>query len=187
MQEFPPYETLLQRYAEAETAVKTVENLVGDFIMPSINQLRYAGRHLAEYLTLSDDNNEKLNQYNEFVSHCDRAEREAWELGIIYLLEWINDFDKYYRSITVTDVIQNYIYTRKKIRSIQEFLDTSPMNGQNHNKIQFKENFIELREIYDSYDLCQQELNKKLMHATNQVLFSLIAILLTILGIILSL
>ncbi|MDA3895703.1 MAG: hypothetical protein PF482_06100 [Desulfobacteraceae bacterium] len=38
-------------FAEAEKAIKYIEDFGGELVVPSVNQLRYTGNHLVRYLS----------------------------------------------------------------------------------------------------------------------------------------
>lgn len=177
---------LKKHFSDAEIALKTVEEITQEVLIPSVNQLRYAGRHLTDLLTETDQ--EKIDHhFKEFFIHCNRAERDAWEVGIISLLNEIKEFDRRYLGVTVSDIIPNYVETRKKINQIRDFLSTSPQNGQEENKIHFKEKYLELKDIYYTYDLSISELNKKLKNQGSQVLYTILGIIIALIGLIYTL
>ncbi len=104
------YKELHDLFALAEKKIKRVEQINHEGLsIPSVNQLRYAGRHCLDSL-VSDDEEVENNIY-EAKDHCKRAIYDAMEIGIVTILEKIQIFNKDYKYITITDVLPDYIST----------------------------------------------------------------------------
>lgn len=94
----------------AERKVKEVEQLSQELSVPSINELKYVGYHLARAFC-ADDTAELSRQISKGKGHCQRAIYDAHEVGIIYLLERIRAFKERYpkRSHLIAEAIDDYI------------------------------------------------------------------------------
>ncbi len=115
-------------FENAESKVKEVEQLAQDLSIPSINELRYVGYHLARALCENDDNQLSL-QIEKARGHCKRAIYDAHEIGIIYMLEQIKLFKESYKTHACsvlevipayTDELSNASKASKFITQIQE-------------------------------------------------------------------
>lgn len=100
MDNFPPeiaakLDKIVQLFGEAELDIKEVEGLQEQLVIPSINQLRYAGYHLAKaYRRNAAD--------EEFVlaeRHCKRAIFDTGESAIFFYLTYFNKFHSAYGGL----------------------------------------------------------------------------------------
>lgn len=102
-------EEIVRLFDEAEEKLKDIELLNSELPIPAINQLRYAGYHLAR--ALCEKNSKEIDiQINKAKGHCKRAIYDTHEVGIIYLLEEIKSFgekDTYF-SHFIIEIIPNY-------------------------------------------------------------------------------
>jgi hypothetical protein len=77
---------IIDLFDKAEDKVKEVEQLAQELSVPSINELRYVGYHLAR--SFCEDNPQEINtQISKAQGHCKRAIYDAHEIGIIFMLE----------------------------------------------------------------------------------------------------
>lgn len=98
----------LQKYTDAfhraESALKTVENTIvflpcgfdsndGGPFTPSVNELRYAGKHLVDFLEKGN-----TDSVNRGIAHCLRAEFDAYDCAIQFLLTECRDFHRLAQS-----------------------------------------------------------------------------------------
>ena len=75
-------------FNEAEVALKQYERINLLNLLPAVNELRYAGRHLLEAENaISEEEREKHEA--QAIDHCERAKWDAKEATIISLLEFI--------------------------------------------------------------------------------------------------
>ena len=89
----------------SERKIKKVECLDKRIAIPAINELRYAGYHLVQFLKDNDRN----GSLEKAKNHCKRAIYDASECGIVYCLERIDQFKDDYRLVEVAPVIPLYI------------------------------------------------------------------------------
>ncbi len=75
-------------FNEAEVALKQYERINLLNLLPAVNELRYAGRHLLEAENaISEEEREKHEA--QAIDHCERAKWDAKEATIISLLDFI--------------------------------------------------------------------------------------------------
>lgn len=101
---------IVDLFDEAERKVKEVEQFSQELSVPSINELRYVGYHLAR--ALCEDNADAVaDQLKKARGHCQRAIYDAHEIGIIHMLEQIRAFKDGYQksSHVVVEVIPDYV------------------------------------------------------------------------------
>lgn len=96
-------------FDKAENKVKEVEQFAQELSIPSINELRYVGYHLARAMCESDEH-ELSCQIEKATGHCKRAIYDAHEIGIIYMLERVRLFKDAYspHASSVLEVIPAY-------------------------------------------------------------------------------
>jgi len=101
--------TVIEFFDRAEVLVKEIERLDGNLSIPSINQLRYVGYHLARALC-RDDSGSTDAEIEKARNHCQRAIYDAHEIGIIYQLETVKAFSKAHseHSSLVIEVVPTY-------------------------------------------------------------------------------
>jgi len=86
---------IVSLFDKAEDKVKEVEFLAQEISIPSINELRYVGYHLAR--SFCEEDKDKLDtQIDKATRHCKRAIYDAHEIGIIFMLEQIKIFKERY-------------------------------------------------------------------------------------------
>lgn len=107
--------SIVTLFEESEIKLKEVEQFTQDLSIPSINELRYAGYHLAKAICYEEtgDNNQLNCEIDKAKGHCKRAVYDAHEMGIIYVLEKIKLFNEQYTDhmSVVVEVMPNYSET----------------------------------------------------------------------------
>ena len=101
--------TLLNLFKQAEVKIKNVEQITSEGVLiPSINQLRYAGHHIVRSL-LSDDKKELQAERSSAINHVKRAIYDIDEALLIYYIDSAVNFkEKYNDSGFTTEIIDNY-------------------------------------------------------------------------------
>jgi len=82
---------VLRFFDIAEQRVKEVEQLHQNLSVPSINQLRYCGYHLVRAL-VKTSHEEVEKETSKAIQHCQRAIYDAYEIGIVFMLEQVRLF-----------------------------------------------------------------------------------------------
>lgn len=102
-------ERLLAEYASAESRIKSCERHTLASPTAAVNQMRYAGRHLLDYMNLDEsEKNEAARRecLEKAINHSRRASFDALETLIFSQLEFIADFQNICR--TKRDVLSVY-------------------------------------------------------------------------------
>lgn len=163
---------LYELFKEAETNIKLAEldgNSQG-FSLPSINELRYAFKHLTIYLK-----EDKIEEFTECKAHIKRAICDALEMRIIISLERIRLFDSRYRFVSISPVIPNWIDLRRKLENAKESL---AFNDESKERITvLKDSLKSVKEVLETIEAARSELNKILFKRFFSVIGAIIAFL----------
>lgn len=100
----------------AEEKIKLVENLNLELSIPAINELRYAGYHITQFIA-SETLDAANEEFGKAEKHCKRAIYDAAEAGVTYQLEMIKIFQTDFRNLNIRKVISNYGEIRDKIKA----------------------------------------------------------------------
>lgn len=123
---------LFECFRDAENEVKKFEKEYGDVPIPSINELRYAGYHIAEAAKSSSSEVSINNNIDLALNHCKRAKYDVHEASTMLVLEKIKDFNDRYRRLTeTTEVISGYVETLQEIDEISEKLQETIPSAYN--------------------------------------------------------
>jgi hypothetical protein len=154
------FQRYLDRFAQAEKIVKEIQRADEEVVIPAINQLRYAGRHIFEYL--ADPNHEDSQKHlNEIDAHISRATFDALEAGVLFLLGEVKEFKAFARLVTVTDVIPNYLDYMKDVRKIKVYLAGIENRDFRDDTDKLYQMYKELEEICHSLEDAKEEIAKK--------------------------
>jgi hypothetical protein len=169
---------LYELFKEAETNIKLAE-LDGNnqgFSLPSINELRYAFKHLTIYLK-----EDRIEEFTECKAHVKRAICDALEMRILIGLERIKLFDSRYRFVSISPVIPNWIGLRRKLENAKE---TLAFNDESKERIATLKDALEsVKEVLETIEAAKSELNKNLFRRLFSVAGAIMAFLATCLTI----
>jgi len=163
---------LYELFKEAETNIKLAEldgNSQG-FSLPSINELRYAFKHLTIYLK-----EDKLEEFTECKAHIKRAICDALEMRIIISLERIRLFDSRYRFVSISPVIPNWIDLRRKLENAKESLAFCDESKERITVL--KDSLKSVKDVLETIEAARSELNKILFRRFFSVIGTIIAFL----------
>ena len=111
---------VLTEYRRAERAIRRNERLILALPLPPINQLRYAGFHLAKSGTLTSPRDIEQELDHAFC-HCKRAWFDAFDDIVVRLLEFYRDFrEKNYPEEAITHYYPEYQQVRDEVVKIVE-------------------------------------------------------------------
>ena len=135
------FKILLNLFEQAETKIKNVEQITSEGVLiPSINQLRYAGHHIVRSL-LSDDAKERQAERVKAINHVKRAIYDIDESLLIYYIESAVCFkEKYNDSGFVTGVVTDY---PEKLATLDEANKSIQQLRENNNNYQDREQFYQ--------------------------------------------
>ncbi|MCL2207642.1 MAG: hypothetical protein FWB90_06045 [Fibromonadales bacterium] len=125
------------------------------YFQPSVNELRYAARHLLNYLV-----NNKDVDYEESKAHILRAIYDARDMLLLLYYEKINEFEKFYKSVSISNSIANWVQIRARLNKIK-MLSADP-EFKNNNREEFDRTYNEVKDIWTLIDAAIPELDKQL-------------------------
>ena len=107
-------------FAQVEHRLKRIEyHADGRLNIPCVNQLRYVGYHLLNYI-VADNEHEIL----EAEDHCARALYDAYEVEALYYLKTFQDFQAEFIDLPIADSVAEYLIWCEAHESIAEFVRT---------------------------------------------------------------
>jgi len=180
---------LVTLFKRAESQIKTLELLyedVGLYFHP-VNQLRYAGYHIVRAIESSEGGKEKEEQCNRAKRHCQRAIYDASEMAIVYCLSEIDNFQQDYKNMDIAPTVDNYLDIKQVAREAQDLIKTTDHTKREEKYEECDALFGPLKSHVDRLNDARPELNKRLTHRRNSLLFTLIFIALGVVGIFVSL
>jgi len=156
------YKSILKWYSKAEKTLKEIEHLNGEGLhIPTINELRYAGRHIIDAIN-STDKNAVFDDLKEAENHCVRALYDVCEVGILFYFEKIRLFDQSYKFMNVSSVFPGYINDKKRLSEIQEYISTHTRKDFINDEFKKLLGYLkEIKDIYKSFEVCTIELDRK--------------------------
>ena len=122
---------LFAEYTSAEDKIKSCERYTLASPMVAVNQMRYAGCHILEYLKCDDKDGNLAKRYESIakaMNHCKRASFDALETLIFAQLEFIADFQSLCRTKRdVQSVYPDYVSDYSSLAALQERLQSFKM------------------------------------------------------------
>lgn len=158
-------EKLQTFFNQADALVKEVEDFIGEAGIPALNEMRYAGYHLAHSILLGDC---KFcdEQITSAINHCKRACYEASEAGIVMALIKFEEFRDDYKTLVVSDVLQNWQNIQKDFRNVhQTHLEADRAKGDDDRSGDYDSRmtaFRTLRGHCENIECARDDLNVKL-------------------------
>ncbi|NQU63592.1 MAG: hypothetical protein HQ517_04825 [SAR324 cluster bacterium] len=168
-------------YNIAENILKEVGNYTSELTIPSINQLRCAGQHIIRALKTIEPE-EYQDSIAEAKRHCTRAIFDAAEVGLQYSLNKITSFRENYQSVSITDVLPDYIKYLEKAKKARDLLDQNNSSEERGKYCdECYQNFLLLKRIVDRLDTATEELAKIMIRQRRNTLLVLSGIALAFL------
>lgn len=169
-------EELERRYREADKLAKEVENFRDEAVIPALNELRNAGRHLID--CISPDGQIKANgQYRAALSHCDRATYEAAEAGILTCANIVRVYRSTFANVPISRYVPQYPEIRAEVAAALRELELgrSPEVDPATRSEEYMSHFRNLRERCDLLegaqdDLCLAQAEFRATEATERTL-----------------
>lgn len=153
-------------FDSAEDKVKEVEQLAQELSVPSINELRYVGYHLAR--AFCEEDPQELNiQITKAKGHCKRAIYDAHEIGIIFMLEQIKLFKEEYSqfSSSVIEVLPSYTQELATASKASRFIAEVKEKHRNNRDTYYKKcepHYLSLRDIFDKLTIAEPLINQNI-------------------------
>ncbi len=159
---------LVRLFRLAEEKIKLVENLNQALSIPAINELRYAGFHMSQFLAGGDKAEEQLSKAE---SHCKRAIYDAVEAGVTHQLEVIAKFQDDFRLLIISETIPDYRKIKEEANDARDLI-LEPRAPEEREAYYEKcsEHLENLRKAQKKLDLYREDLLKALKRQSNKSL-----------------
>ena len=151
----------------AEKRIKQIEFNEG-LILPAVNELRYAGKHLINSLADSNIKSQE-NELRKAEKHCMRAIYDASEAGVLYSIRQYQDFRTRYKSLSLSNYYDDF---DTMVETAEKAIDTIEKGPTDAHK---DSHYNELYEMYSELSLVVKKFFRKqddLNIALNQFKFS---------------
>lgn len=134
-------------WGEAEKTIKLSEKLSGDALIPAINELRYAGRRMANAITAyydmesgSDKDREIKRHLTEARENCLKADHDAVDAIVYYIEKRLEELESFVGPSNIKKFFPGYTEIIKKINQVSENMSKSrdgkkDSREQRYNKI----------------------------------------------------
>lgn len=155
---------IISLFDKAEREIKQIERLNDELPMPSINELRYSGYHIARAWTAQqgDDATTMADELTKAKRHAERALYDAYEIGIQYHLGRIGGFKKDYKNFNVSSVLKDYADLRAQAnqanKHIQEVAEHTVGQREQHYQA-CAEHYARVAQIADRLDEARDDIN----------------------------
>jgi hypothetical protein len=145
-------------FAKVETRLKNIEyNADGNLSIPCINQLRYVGNHLLEYLV-----EKKETDLTDAEGHCARALFDAYEVEALYYLKTFQKLQEDYNDLAITDCVSDYLRWCRIAAEAKNFVrQHSQSNGRGTYYDAFELHVTALQDIHPLLPHARDALNRK--------------------------
>lgn len=182
-------EPVLDAFLDAEKIIKEVELTDQELIIPSINELRYAGRQLlVTYKCIQDQEDVKIisEELIKAKNNCHIARYDAYQAALYYYIEKINRFREEYKYYVISDIIENYIDHLLELGDALEFIGINSHSSQQIDFEGLEKHFFNLKRFYKKTTAAREDLNKKISADQKTTKRVVLVIGLTILAILVS-
>ena len=145
-------------FETAEQHLKDLERRYHrDLLVPAINQLRYAGKHLSRILAGSGDRDDEIR---DAIKHCKRAIYDASELEIIFLCEFFDEFQDTYGTVVITeDILPGYNAIVQQFDEAIDYIGQIDGDGREDYYSQCADHVVVLRRAHKAAKAARQPLN----------------------------
>lgn len=176
------FESVDELFSLAEDKLKLVERLENEgLLLPSINELRYAGFHLLKAINIEDDE-QRRDEIRKAQNHCERSIFDAYEVGIFGCIERINQFLFDYRNIPLGDIVPEINEIRTCVDDALDFIEDIPKDDRVSHYRQCEEQFERLYAFSRTTKAAREEANKRLEKVRRDTRNTLIATAATVVG-----
>ena len=172
-------------YALAERILKLTETLSDSVIVPTINELRYAGFHVLKAVT-EEDSDVAGRHLFKAKDHCERAVYDAASSGLVEITGTIKRFQAQYRDIAIADVVRDIADIRDRVGQAEQLLADGESSIESLDVEKVVNLLMALQEDSSNLDRHAPDLDVKLRERTKEtrrfVLIVAIPTALSILG-----
>lgn len=151
-------------FHEAERELKKIERVNDELPIPPVNELRYAGNHLAR--AWAAHNRDEAVVCNEEIDkaarHCQRSIYDAHEVGIQFYLKRIQMFQEEYRNVPVVTILKNYPDLRVEANEANEHIQIVAERHRGERDGYYnecREHYNKIKRVAEVLDAARDDLN----------------------------
>jgi len=118
-------------------------------VVPSINELRYAAKHISSAMQQDVSDEEREEQIRRAIRHCVRARLDALKAVVLFFARDFYQFSNDYRLLNINGTDQEKLNAhRKKIWSVLSALSRDHSQSTSEDCENMKRTIEELHDIY---------------------------------------
>ncbi|MDY0164767.1 hypothetical protein [Desulfobotulus sp.] len=153
-------QSIVRLFGKTEAVLKEIENTTSHMVVPVINELRYAGYHLTQYLQCK--NAEDLSKAK---NHCKRALFDAYDYRINLALMTIREFQQDYRLVNIGAIVNDYQALMRDVENIKKEVNSKIATHEIREEryVALEKHIENLVEIACRLNVAREELNKSLL------------------------
>jgi hypothetical protein len=166
-------EEYCKAFSTAETHLKNAEifiksEAIHGVVISAINELRYAGYHVAQALNPNSNltEAEKIKLYEEAIAHCRRSSFDSLDALFQFAIAQCTIFCKDYRLITISEIIPDYLADCQHLEEIKKEL--KPQDNKELRWANMEKHLGEVFHICEKWNIAREELNKILKKTQNE-------------------
>ncbi|HUY03721.1 MAG TPA: hypothetical protein VMV33_10575 [Rhodocyclaceae bacterium] len=145
------------KVVESRTEFLVDKEVRTGLLIPTINQLRYAGHHLLAYLTTGN-----ISDLDEAESHSTRALYDAYQAELLFYLRQFKAFQDSYDDMVMSETIAQYIEWQDRHEEVQTVIRTNFEAPDRGKYFEILSPHIEvLNKIHKHLPRARENLNKK--------------------------
>jgi hypothetical protein len=179
-------------FDRAEGLLKSLESvrLDGQYIglfMPTVNELRYAGRHLSDCL-LCTDARKITENLQKAKSHCQRAIYDACDAHLQALMFEFTMFREDFRKVVISDIMPEYLQILTAYEAAKTFLEQGRGAGASREAL-YEESLRHreaLERLCKNLPAAREDLNKRVRSFNKQATEQQIALVIGAAGLIVA-
>ena len=156
-------QTLQELFNKADVLVKEVEDFIGEAGIPALNEMRYAGYHLAHAILIQKCEFCE-DQITSAINHCKRSCYEASEAGIVIGLLKFDEFRNDYKTVVVSEIITEWPQIQKDFEQAQKDVNKGRARGGDDRSTDYEARMIAFRKIKEhcqTANYARDDLNAK--------------------------
>lgn len=134
-----------ESYAQADKLAKTVALINEKAIIPSHNELRYAGYHILRSIRGPSEIND--DDLRKALDHCERATYDAAEVGLISVISALEAYLDRFKTIPLSTVVPEIASTRRLIRQGVDLV----IQGREHESFDLNQFVAVLQDLIEAH------------------------------------
>jgi len=166
-------------FQQAEDAIKDAEVNHTELIVPAVNELRYAGYHITNFL----NDPSRTEEIRLAESHCKRATYDAYEASILFFVSEFKKFKDDYRNVTVGQIVPKFNEYNAFVNETIFFIKKIDKETKVEHYKKCQASNEKLSKIIIELDNAREELNKLIVKERRSSMIAICAVLTLLVGI----